>query len=72
MEDQNDTSDEPADAGRGGPVEASTASVEVPRADGDGEEIIRQQPVGRGQELGGGGFPSPDEPPRGPEELEER
>jgi len=60
------------DEGRGGPIEESTASVPVPRADGDGEEVIRQQPVGHGQALGGGEFPDPDAPPRGPEELEER
>lgn len=60
-----------ADQGLGGPVEASTASVGVPRADGEGEEVIRQQPVGRGQVLGGGEFPAADEPPRGPEEVEE-
>jgi len=59
------------DEGRGGPVEESTASVGVPRADGDGEEVVRQQPVGHGQVLGGGEFPG-QEPRRGPEELEER
>ncbi len=51
-------------------MEESIASVDVPRADGDGEEVIRQQPVGHGQVLGGGEFPG-DEPPRGPEEVDE-
>lgn len=58
------------DEGRGGPVEESTTTVDVPRSDGEGEEVIRQQPVGHSQVLGGGEFPG-DQPPRGPEEVEE-
>jgi hypothetical protein len=58
------------DQGEGGPVEESTSTVEVPRADGEGEEVLRQQPVGHGQVLGGGEFPG-IQPPRGPEEVEE-
>jgi hypothetical protein len=64
--DERDASDE----GRGGPVDESTATVEVPRADGEGEEVLHQQPVGRGQVLGHGEFPG-DQPPRGPEEVVE-
>ena len=70
MENEQDTPEDVADEGRGGPVEESTATVEVPRADGDGEEVLRQQPVGHGEVLGGGEFPG-DQPPRGPEEVEE-
>ncbi|MEO5679276.1 MAG: hypothetical protein ABIS47_06375 [Acidimicrobiales bacterium] len=70
-EDELEQPEDVADEGRGGPVEESTASVEVPRADGEGDEVIRQQPVGHGQVLGGGEFPGPNEPRRGPEELEE-
>jgi hypothetical protein len=68
--DERDQPEDVTDAGHGGPVEESTATVDVPRADGDGEEVIRQQPVGHGQVLGGGEFPG-DEPPRGPEEVDE-
>ncbi len=70
MDDERKQADDVPDEGRGGPVEETTATIEVPRADGEGSEIIRQQPVGRGQVLGGGEFPG-DEPPRGPEELTE-
>lgn len=70
MDDESEKPEDVVDEGRGGPVEESTASVEVPRADGEGEEVIRQQPVGRGQVLGGGEYPG-DEPPRGPEEVDE-
>ena len=69
MDDEPRQADDVVDEGRGGPVEESTASVEVPRADGDGEEVIRQQSTGHGQVLGGGEFPG-DQPPRGPDELE--
>ncbi len=70
MDDEPSQPEDVTDEGRGGPVEESIASVDVPRADGDGEEVIRQQPVGHGQVLGGGEFPG-DEPPRGPEEVDE-
>ena len=70
MTDEREDPADVADEGRGGPVEESTTTVDVPRADGDGEEAIRQQPVGHGQVLGGGEFPG-DEPPRGPEEVDE-
>ena len=71
MEDERIQAEDVADEGEGGPVEESTVSVAVPRADGDGEEVIGQQPVGHGQVLGGGEFPDPGAPPRGPEEVEE-
>lgn len=71
MGDERESAEDVTDEGRGGPVEESTASVEVPRADGEGEEVIRQQPVGHGQVLGGGEFPDPDQPPLGPEEVTE-
>ena len=70
MEDERERAEDVVDEGRGGPVEESTSSVEVPRADGGGEEVIRQQPVGHGQVLGGGEFPAKG-PPRGPEDVEE-
>jgi hypothetical protein len=70
VDDERDQPEDTTDDGRGGPVEESTVTVDVPRADGDGEEVIRQQPVGHGQVLGGGEFPG-DEPPRGPEEVDE-
>jgi len=71
VDDERETPEETTDEGRGGPVEESTASVGVPRADGDGEEVVRQQSVGHSQVLGGGEFPG-QEVPQGPEELEER
>jgi len=71
VDDDRQQPEDVVDEGLGGPVEESTATVEVPRADGRGEEVIRQQPVGHGQVLGGGEFPG-DQPPRGPEEVEER
>ena len=71
MADQGNKAEDVADAGTGGPVEESTVTVDVPRADGDGEEVIGQQPVGHGQVLGGGEYPGPGAPPRGPEEVEE-
>ena len=70
MEEAQDQPETVADQGRGGPVEESTTTVDVPRADGEGEEVLRQQPVGHGQVLGGGEFPG-IQPPRGPEEVEE-
>lgn len=71
MEDQSGSPEHVPDEGRGGPVEESTASIAVPRADGEGEEVLRQQPIGHGQVLGGGEFPSPNQPPGGPEEAKE-
>ncbi len=71
MRDETEKAEDVADEGKGGPVEESTVTVGVPRADGDGEEVIGQQPVGHGQVLGGGEFPDPDTPPHGPEEVEE-
>ena len=71
MEDERNDADEAADQGRGGPVEESMFTVDVPRADGEGEEVIGQQPVGHGQVLGGGEYPGPGAPPRGPEEVKE-
>lgn len=72
MSDQSEQDEEEVvDQGLGGPVEETTASVKVPRADGEGDEVIRQQPVGHGQALGGGEFPDRNAPSRGPEELEE-
>ena len=70
MDDEHQQPDDAADEGRGGPVEESTVTVEVPRADGDGEEVLSQQPVGHSQVLGGGEFPG-IQPPRGPEDVEE-
>jgi hypothetical protein len=70
VEDAQQQPEAVADKGEGGPVEESTTTVDVPRADGDGEEVLRQQPVGHGQVLGGGEFPG-IQPPRGPEEVEE-
>ncbi len=69
--DEHEKPEDVVDEGLGGPVEESTATVPIPREDGDGEEVIRQEPVGHGQVLGGGEFPG-NEPPRGPEEVEER
>ncbi len=71
MEDEIEKPEEATDEGRGGPVEETTATVDIPRADGEGDDVIRQQPVGHGQVLGGGEFPDPAAPPRGPEEVEE-
>ncbi len=70
VDDEREHPEDVPDVGQGGPVEESTATIEVPRADGEGEAVIRQQPVGHGQVLGGGEFPG-QQPPRGPEELEE-
>ena len=70
MDDEQKPAEAATDEGRGGPVEESTTTVDIPRADGDGDEAIRQQPVGHGQVLGHGEFPG-DQPPRGPEEVEE-
>ena len=71
MADQGNKPEDTADAGTGGPVDESTYTVGVPRADGEGEEVIGHQPVGHSQVLGGGEYPGPGAPPRGPEELEE-
>ena len=71
VDDEREHPEDMADQGRGGPVEESTATVEVPRADGEGEEVLRHQPVGHGQVLGGGEFPGPHAPARGTEEVEE-
>ena len=70
MNDESKQPEDVTDEGRGGPVEESIVTVDVPRADGDGEEVLSQQPVGHGQVLGGGEFPG-IQPPRGPEEVEE-
>lgn len=70
MDDEKDQPEDVPDEGKGGPVEESTSTVDVPRADGEGEEVLRQQPVGHGQVLGGGEFPG-IQPPRGPEEVQE-
>lgn len=70
MDEAQDQPEAAADQGRGGPVEETTTTVDLPRADGEGEEVLRQQPVGHGQVLGGGEFPG-IQPPRGPEEVEE-
>jgi len=67
MDDEPKQAEDVPDDGRGGPVEESTASVAVPRADGEGEEVLHQQAVGHGQVLGDGELRGA-EPPRGGEE----
>lgn len=46
------------------PIEREVETVPL-ETDDDGEEVIRQQNVGRDAE-GSGEWPSPDSPPRGP------